>query len=61
MAQAETTSRRNSSRETVIVRRKLHGLTDATGGFSCQPRRMQSGYHAVTLAVDASAPCRLGP
>ena len=46
---------------TVIVRRKLHRLTDAKGGFVLQPRRMQCRSHAVALAIDAYPPFRLGP
>jgi hypothetical protein len=43
----------------VIFRKKLHRLTDATGGFLLHPRRMQSRYHAIALAVDAYPPFRL--
>ncbi len=62
MGPAETTDATGKTAPvTVIVRRKLRGLTDAKVGFLLQPRRMQSRYHAVALATDAYPPFRLGP
>ena len=61
MGAAGTTEAAADPPVTVIVRRKLHRLTDAKGGVVLQPRRMQCRSHAVALGVDAYPPFRLGP